>query len=83
MLIILKIRKKRNINLLINKIKNFKNVDWMNSMFLYCTWLYLAISLCNVRSNIMATIPERNKTIINELRILNHWIFVCGIDSKI
>lgn len=33
-------------------------------------WLYLAMSLCRVRSMIMATIPDRNRTITSEFMML-------------
>ena len=35
--------------------------------------LYPAKSRCNVRTIIIATIPERRKTMTNELRIENQW----------
>ena len=33
---------------------------------------YLAMSLCNVLRSIMATIPERKRTMTSELRMENH-----------
>ena len=43
---------------------------------------YLAMSLCNVLRSIMATIPERKRTMTSELRMENHWMLVCGMLSK-
>lgn len=45
-------------------------------------WLQRAMSLCSVRSMIMATMPERKTAMTSELRMLNHWMLVWGIDSR-
>lgn len=39
-------------------------------------WLYRAMSLWSVRSIIIATIPDKNSTMTNELRMLNHWMLI-------
>lgn len=39
-------------------------------VFTWSTWLYLAMSLCKVLSMIMATIPDRKRTMTREFIML-------------
>ena len=47
--------------------------SWASS--LDSSWLYLVMSRARVRSMIIATIPERKRTIMTELMIENQWIW--------
>ena len=44
----------------------------MASIFTWSTWLYLAMSLCRVLSMIMATMPDRKRTMTSEFMILEN-----------
>ena len=59
--------------------------SWLTSLVLteLSTWLYLAISLCRVRSRIMATIPDRNNTITREFIMLQHNYHNIHVYSKL
>ena len=39
------------------------------------SWLYLEMSRCRVRIMIMATMPDKKRTIMRELMMENQWIW--------
>lgn len=47
------------------------NLENLNKSLTWSTWLYLAMSLCKVLSMIIATIPDRKRTMTKEFMMLD------------